>query len=71
MSRQLDQYLEPLVSEERFAFYQAVCEFSDDEVGPNMLRWEREHTLSEVAAELWVSLRVVDPPRAWSPDSSC
>ena len=45
MSRQLDQSLEALLSEERFAFYQAVCEFSHDEVEPNMLRWEREHTL--------------------------
>ncbi|NIN71460.1 MAG: hypothetical protein GTO46_05925, partial [Gemmatimonadetes bacterium] len=45
MSRQLDLYLEPLLSEERFAFYQAVCEFSSDEVEPNMLTWEREHIL--------------------------
>jgi butyryl-CoA dehydrogenase len=45
MSRRLDTYLEPLLSEERFAFYQAVCEFSDAEVEPNLLRWEREHIL--------------------------
>jgi alkylation response protein AidB-like acyl-CoA dehydrogenase len=45
MSRQLDRYLEPVVSEERFAFYEAVCEFSDAEVAPNLLHWEREHIL--------------------------
>jgi len=45
MPRQIDQYLEPLLSEERFAFYQAVCEFTDDEVEPKVLGWEREHVL--------------------------
>ena len=45
MPRQIDQYLEPLLEEERFAFYQTVCGFSDDEVAPNILRWEREHIL--------------------------
>jgi len=45
MPRQIDQYLEPLISEERFAFYQAVCEFTDDEVAPKILGWEREHVL--------------------------
>ena len=45
MPRQIDHYLEPLISEERFAFYQAVCEFTDDEVAPKILGWEREHVL--------------------------
>jgi len=45
MSRQLDRYLEPLLSEERFAFYQAVCEFSKEEIAPKMLGWERDHVL--------------------------
>jgi short/branched chain acyl-CoA dehydrogenase len=45
MPRQIDQYLEPLLSDERFAFYQAVCEFTDDEVAPKILGWEREHVL--------------------------
>jgi alkylation response protein AidB-like acyl-CoA dehydrogenase len=45
MSRQLDRYLEPLLAEERFAFYRAVCEFSDDEIAPQILQWERDHVL--------------------------
>ena len=45
MARQLDTYLEPLLDEERFAFYQAVCEFGDAEIATNLLSWEREHIL--------------------------
>ncbi len=45
MPRQLDRYLEPILSEERFAFYEAVCEFSDQEVAPHILKWERDHVL--------------------------
>ena len=45
MTRQLDRYLEPLLDEERFAFYRAVCEFSEREIAPHILQWEREHIL--------------------------
>lgn len=45
MRRQVDRYLEPLVEEERFAFYRAVCEFSDEQIEPNILKWERDHVL--------------------------
>jgi len=45
MSRQLDRYLEPLIEDERFAFYRAICRFSDDEIAPRILQWERAHVL--------------------------
>ena len=35
MRRRMDAYLEPLVEPERFAFYQAVCEFADSEIAPS------------------------------------
>lgn len=45
MARQLDTYLGPLLDEERFAFYQAVCDFGDAEIAPRILAWERGHLL--------------------------
>ena len=45
MSRQIDSYLEPLIDEDRFAFYRAACEFADKEIAPKILGWEREHSL--------------------------
>jgi len=45
MSRRVDHYLKPLLEDERVAFYEAVCQFDDDEVAPNLLSWEREHRL--------------------------
>lgn len=45
MTRQIDRYLEPLLAEERMAFYRAVCGFSDDEIAPHILQWERDHAL--------------------------
>jgi alkylation response protein AidB-like acyl-CoA dehydrogenase len=41
----MDAYLEPLVEPERFAFYQAVCEFADNDIAPELLTWERQHSL--------------------------
>jgi len=41
----MDAYLEPLVEPERWAFYQAVCEFADKEIAPELLTWERQHCL--------------------------
>src|SRR5574341_1373249 len=45
MRRRMDAYLEPLVEPERFAFYQAVCDFADKEIAPELLTWERQHCL--------------------------
>ena len=45
MPRQIDKYLQSVVDEDRFAFYQAVCDFSDAEIAPHILNWEREHIL--------------------------
>src|SRR4029434_6745417 len=45
MFRYIDTYLERLVDEERFAFYQAVCDFAEKDIAPHVLTWERQHTL--------------------------
>ena len=45
MRRRMDAYLEPLVEPERLAFYQAVCEFAEHEIAPELLTWERQHCL--------------------------
>lgn len=39
--RWIDRYLERWLDEDRFAFYRALVEFSDAEIGPNLLGWER------------------------------
>jgi len=41
----MDAYLEPLVEPERFAFYQAVCNFAATDIAPELLTWERQHCL--------------------------
>jgi butyryl-CoA dehydrogenase len=45
MSRRIDVYLQALVSEEKYAFYETVRDFADAEIAPHLLRWEREHQL--------------------------
>jgi hypothetical protein len=45
MFRHIDIYLETLVDAERFAFYQAVCNFADKDIAPHLLTWERQHGL--------------------------
>ncbi|HEY7494068.1 MAG TPA: acyl-CoA dehydrogenase family protein [Candidatus Tectomicrobia bacterium] len=45
MFRHIDTYLEALVDKERFAFYQAVCDFAEKEIAPHLLTWERQHCL--------------------------
>jgi short-chain 2-methylacyl-CoA dehydrogenase len=45
MFRHVDTYLESLIEEERFAFYQAVCDFGEKEIAPHLLAWERNHVL--------------------------
>ena len=44
-SRRIDVYLKDLVAPERFDFYRAVADFSDSEIAPHLLKWEREHSL--------------------------
>jgi alkylation response protein AidB-like acyl-CoA dehydrogenase len=41
----MDRYLESLVAEERFAFYQIVSDFGAKEIAPHVLGWERQHRL--------------------------
>ena len=45
MPRRLDVYLQDLVPEEKFAFYESVRGFADAEVAPHLLEWERRHQL--------------------------
>ena len=45
MFRHVDTYLASLLEDERFAFYQAVCDFGDKEIAPHLLAWERQHIL--------------------------
>jgi short/branched chain acyl-CoA dehydrogenase len=45
MSRRIDTYLKDLLPEERFDFYTVVRDFSDEEIAPKLLHWEREHVL--------------------------
>ena len=45
MFRHIDTYLESLVQEDRFAFYQAVCDFGEKEIAPQLVTWERQHCL--------------------------
>ena len=45
MARRLDTYLQTLISEENFDFYSTVRDFTDNEVAPHILQWERDHEL--------------------------
>ena len=45
MARRIDTYLANLIGEDKFAFYEAVRDFSDEQVAPHLLTWEREHQL--------------------------
>jgi alkylation response protein AidB-like acyl-CoA dehydrogenase len=45
MARRLDTYLQDLISEENFDFYSTVRDFTDNEVAPHILQWERDHEL--------------------------
>ncbi len=50
MERRIDHYLKDLIDEDRFTFYEAVRDFSDDVIAPQILGWEREHALVSDAA---------------------
>lgn len=43
--RRLDHHLEPLVEDERFALYQSIARYADDELAPQLLGWERSKVL--------------------------
>ncbi|HMQ23343.1 MAG TPA: acyl-CoA dehydrogenase family protein, partial [Planctomycetota bacterium] len=45
MPRRIDAYLEKLLPEEKLDFYGVVRDFSDSEIAPHLLDWEREHCL--------------------------
>jgi short-chain 2-methylacyl-CoA dehydrogenase len=45
MQRRIDTYLQQLLDDDRFAFYQSVAEFGEREVAPKLLGWERAHQL--------------------------
>ena len=45
MARRIDGYLRSLISEEKFDFYSVVRDFTDAEVAPHILEWERNHVL--------------------------
>ena len=43
--RRLDHHLEPLLEDERFALYQSIARYADDELAPQLLGWERSKVL--------------------------
>ncbi len=45
MPRRIDHYLQSLVHEDKFEFYEVVRDFADAEVAPHVLKWERDHVL--------------------------
>ena len=45
MERRIDHHLAKLLDEDRSDFYTAVRDFSDAEIAPHVLQWEREHCL--------------------------
>ena len=57
MSRRIDYYLQQLIDEDRFDFYSVVRVFSDAEIEPNLLHWEREHVLVPADAIAKMTLR--------------
>ena len=54
MPRRIDHYLQSLVHEDKFEFYEVVRDFADAEVAPHVLKWERDHVLmpDEVIAQM-------------------
>ncbi len=44
-SRRIDTYLRDLLDADKFEFYSVVRDFSDTEIAPHLLHWEREHQL--------------------------
>lgn len=40
MARRIDTYLQALVRDDKFAFYETVRDFGDAEIAPHLLHWE-------------------------------
>lgn len=49
MGRQIDAYIECLVEPARFEFYRNACVFSEREIAPKLLAWDRERSLLDDA----------------------
>ena len=45
MFRHMDTYLEVLLDEAQYAFYQTVSDFAEKDIAPQVLTWERQHCL--------------------------
>ena len=45
MARRIDTYLQSLLPEDKYDFYSVVRDFTDTEIAPHLLGWEREHVL--------------------------
>ncbi|MGA0869865.1 MAG: acyl-CoA dehydrogenase family protein, partial [Planctomycetota bacterium] len=45
MARRIDHYLSRLIHEDKFDFYSVVRDFSDAEIGSQILKWERDKQL--------------------------
>lgn len=45
MARRIDHYLSRLIHEDKFDFYSVVRDFSDAEIGSQILKWERDKVL--------------------------
>ena len=39
MARRIDTYLQALLPDEKFAFYESVRDFADSEIAPHLLDW--------------------------------
>lgn len=54
MTRRIDTYLKPLISDEQFLFYEEVARYGDENIAPKLLEWERNHQLvsDEAIAEM-------------------
>ena len=45
MARRIDTYLQDLLPEQKYEFYKVVRDFSDQEIGTQILHWERDGVL--------------------------
>jgi len=56
LDRRIDTYLQALIDEDRFLFFEEVARFADETIAPRLLEWEGKHQLisddaiSEMAA---------------------
>ncbi len=45
MRRRIDHYLQDLLPSDKFDFYSVIRDFTDHEIAPHILEWERGHSL--------------------------